>query len=237
MENEQTPRQWPAEFTSRLSKWETFAVLVYIPVHIIALPTLLYIFYAKGYITEVQTNFIVYAVGALYMLVFAFRFLRRDFDPLCDNFGRCLSEVCRGELYIIASNMVTGIALTLLFSNEQNPNNSEIVSLYTENSGMIFAMAVLLGPIPEELMFRAGIFGTIRRHSRIWAYAVCAVLFGLYHVWSYAAVNPLYLVYIVQYIPISIIICRCYERTNTIWASIFLHMLSNAIGFAMLAGV
>ena len=36
------------------------------------------------------------------------------------------------------------------------------------------------------------------------------------------------------FVPISILLCRCYERTNTIWSSIFFHMLINGISMRAL---
>ena len=60
------------------------------------------------------------------------------------------------------------------------------------------------------------------------------LLFALYHVWAYALESPVYLLYILQYLPISYLLCRCYERTDSIWSSIFLHMLVNAVSIRAL---
>ena len=76
-------------------------------------------------------------------------------------------------------------------------------------------------------MFRAAIFGTLRRHNRKAAYIVATLAFSVYHVYGYAVQDSTYWLYILQYIPVSILLCRVYERTNTIWSSIFFHMLIN----------
>ena len=60
------------------------------------------------------------------------------------------------------------------------------------------------------------------------------LLFSVYHVWSYAMYEPSAWIYVIQYLPISWLLCRCYERCNTIWASIFLHMLINGISMQAL---
>jgi len=39
---------------------------------------------------------------------------------------------------------------------------------------------------------------------------------------------------IFQYLPISYLLCRIYERTSSIWASIFLHMLINGVSIKAL---
>ena len=82
----------------------------------------------------------------------------------------------------------------------------------------------------EEMLFRAGIFGMIRDMlGRKPAYIVSVGLFSLYHVWSFAVVDPIYWVYLLQYIPVSFLLARCYERTNSIWCPIFFHMAVNGV--------
>ena len=90
-------------------------------------------------------------------------------------------------------------------------------------------MAVILAPIVEESLFRAGIFGLLRRKSRFLAYALSVLAFGLYHVWQNALYDPRQLIVLLQYIPSSLALAWAYERTDSIWSSIFLHMLTNAV--------
>ena len=40
--------------------------------------------------------------------------------------------------------------------------------------------------------------------------------------------------YIVQYLPVSYLLVRCYERTDSIWCSIFLHMIINGVSLRAL---
>lgn len=84
-------------------------------------------------------------------------------------------------------------------------------------------------------MFRAGIFGYLRRRNRTAAYIVSTLVFSLYHVWAYAIADPVNWIYIIQYIPVSLLLARCYERTNSIWCSIFFHMIVNAISVQALS--
>ena len=79
-------------FTSRMSRAETIAALVYLPIHVLLLPWLMTRLLGDSF-SSAEINFICYAVGVLYMLVCAGRFLRRDFDPLCDNLLYILLEV------------------------------------------------------------------------------------------------------------------------------------------------
>ncbi len=216
------------EFTSRLSRGEAIAALLYLPVHILLLPVALTLAGPSLGLGEADLNLILYVVGTVYMLLLLFKFLRRDFDPLLDRPGYCLLEIITGYALMYLANMVVaGIFMLIPWFTQENPNNSAIMDLAGQNWGKMSAMAVFLAPIVEECMFRAGIFGTLCRYNRWAAYIVSVLAFSVYHVYAYALMDSIYWLYILQYIPVSILLCRVYERTNTIWSSIFFHMLIN----------
>ena len=216
------------EFTSALTKREAAAVLLYFPVHILILPQLLGYMIAKGIMAEAPANLLMYAVGAGYMLIAGWRFLRRDFDPLMDNFMYCVLQVCICYGLMIVMNMaVNGVLINLDFI--ENPNNEAIIGAAAEDYGKMAALAVFLAPLVEEMLFRAGIFGLIRRKNRTAAYVVSILAFSVYHVWPYTIGQPMNWIYIVQYIPASFMLCRCYEKCSSIWGSIFMHMAVNGI--------
>ena len=73
------------DFQSRLSKTQAILLLVWLPIQGLLLPLLVSIPLAAGLIDEVMANFLIYAVGALAMLLLLWRCFRRDFDPLCDK--------------------------------------------------------------------------------------------------------------------------------------------------------
>lgn len=222
-------------FTSRLTKGETIAALAWIPVHIVALPELLGMLCRSGRMAVPTANLVLYAAGAVYMLALLGRFLRREFDPLCERLPFCLLQVAGSYLATIFFNALFVAALLLLSGEEavMNPNNQAVTGLAARSPGAIKAAGIFLAPLVEELMFRAGIFGTIRRKNRVLAYIVSMLAFGIYHVWAYLPGNPVYLLFILQYLPASWLLCRCYERTNTIWTPIFLHMLINAVSMTV----
>ena len=220
----------PVEFTSRLTKKETAAVLAWLPVHLWLLPLLLQQMINRGAMDDVAANVICYTLGVLYMLGLLFPFLRRDFDPLCDRPVYCLLEILKNYVLTYLGNMAVGALMMLLLSQGgENPNNAGLMDMADRGWNQMSTMAVFMAPIVEECMFRAGIFGTLRRYSRWGAYLVATLAFSLYHVWSYALVDPIYWLYFIQYVPVSLLLCRVYERTNSIWGSIFFHMLVNYI--------
>ena len=228
----------PQEFTSRMSKWELIAALLYLPLHVWLLPRLLTMIPATAELSDLNVNMLVYGIGTGYMLLVLGGFFRREFDPLCDYPVYCVFQIVLSYGMMLAFNMLLGLAMTLILPADQaNPNNAAVMELAGEEFGKTAAIAVFLAPLVEEPIFRGSIFGLIRRTNRNAAYAVSMLLFALYHVWGYALQDPIYWVYLLQYLPVSWLLCRCYERCNSIWGSIFLHMMINGISIRVLSSL
>ncbi len=219
-------------FTSAMNRFERIAALGYIPVHVFLLPLMLVKAYGDRPVDPLGGNVVCYVAAALVLFVCLRRFFRREFDSLCDYGPGVLLEVAKHYGVLLLCNMGVGLAL-LLLGQSSNPNNEAVFSLAGEDTGMTTAVAVFLAPIAEEAMFRGGVFGLLRPYSRAAAYAASMLLFSLYHIWSYALVDPTAWLYLLQYIPASFLLARIYEKTNSLWASIFLHMTVN--GVSMLA--
>ncbi len=217
-----------------MSRRETVLVLLYIPVHVVLLNLFFSMLIRNGTLSEAAANLIYYAVGFLYMLCAAFGFLRREFDPLAERPLRTLLEVFGSYGWMLVCNFIVGMLMLGLPEGGGNPNNQSIMDSAAANSRYVQAAVVWLGPLVEEMMFRAGIFGTIRRRNRLAAYIVSSLLFALYHVLPYALSNPVNWIYLLQYLPVSVLLARCYERCNSVWGSTFFHMLVNGIAFSTL---
>jgi len=221
------------EFTSRLGRLESIAVLSYLPVHLVLLPLAFAALMQNGIVGDTGANLGVYLTGTLFMLGLCFKFFRRDFDALCDRPFQVVAEVLGSYGVMLCCNMIFGLLLSFL-SAEGNPNNQAVTDMAVKSYGPVAAMAVYLAPIVEEMLFRAGVFGTLRRYNRIAAYVVGILSFSVYHVWSFAVVEPSYWIYVLQYVPVSFLLCRIYESTNSIWSSIFFHMMINGISLKVL---
>ena len=187
----------------------------------------------NGIVGDTGANLGVYLTGTLFMLGLCFKFLRRDFDALCDRPFQVIAELVGSYGVMLCCNMLFGMVLNFI-SGEGNPNNQAVTDMALISYGPVAAMAVYLAPIVEEMLFRAGIFGTLRHYNRIMAYVVGVLSFSVYHVWSFAIIEPSYWIYVLQYIPVSFLLCRIYESTNSIWSSIFFHMLINGISLKVL---
>ena len=214
-------------FTSALSPTETALVLAWLPVHVALLPWLLRLLYERGAIDVLQANVLLYGLGFGYMLAAAFRFLRRDFDPLIERPLLVAGQVCTGYIAMLACNILAGLLIARLTDGAENMNNDALAELAEYSYGPMKAALVYLGPLTEEMLFRAGLFGTLRHKNRAAAYAVSMLAFSVYHVWTYAGADPGYWIFLLQYLPAGWLLARCYERTNSIWGSVFFHMLTN----------
>ena len=215
-------------FTSTMSLRERAAAIGYIPVHVYLLPLLLAKSLGDRLPSALSFNVVCYSIAAAFLLLCLWRFYRREFDALCDFGPGVLLEVAKSYGVLLLCNMAVSVVL-ILVGRTDNPNNAAIFSLAGEDLGMTTAVAVFLAPIAEEAMFRGGVFGALRRYNRFAAYAASMLVFSVYHIWSYALDDPMVWLYLLQYLPASFLLARIYEKTNSLWGAIFLHMTVNGV--------
>ncbi|MBR5094571.1 MAG: CPBP family intramembrane metalloprotease [Oscillospiraceae bacterium] len=217
---------------SRMRKYESIAAICWLPMHIIGVPLLLLILFPE--MDSVDLNFWMYAGGTAVLGAICARYLVSDMEPFWSRPGPILKLVLISFGVGLAGNAVTGLVVQLIAPGS-NPNNDAVMELAGQAGWKVTVMTVFLAPVLEELIFRAGIFGSIRRKSRILAYIVCILLFSVYHVWGYAINDPTAWVYLLQYLPMSFLLCFCYEKTQCIWTSVLFHMANNAFSLWVLS--
>lgn len=121
-------------------------------------------------------------------------------------------------------------ALSQLFSMLfpwYDPNQSQDVGyneIYNYLDRVIaFIALVVIAPIAEETLFRGWIYGKVRKYlPLIPAILLVSATFGLMHGQWNAGLTTFVL---------SIVLCSQREITGTIYSSIILHMLNNALAF------
>lgn len=216
----------------RMSPRERLLALIYLPVHVFGLPVLAGLLLKT--VAETELNFLCYAVGTLYILLTCWGYLRREFDPLCDYPLYVVSQILGHYGLMLIMNLAVNSLLMAFTSMDANPNNEAVQTLADSSFGTVAAMAICLAPILEEVIFRGAIFGGLRKKSRVAAYIVSMLLFSLYHIWGYLVIDLSLAKYMLQYLPVSFLLCRIYERTGTLWASIFMHMMVNGVFMKMM---
>lgn len=225
-------------FERNMTKTQAVLGWIYLPLHAAIIPLLLALYQtvAPGTLDEAKANLIYFGAGLAFVLLALRGVLREGFDRFLDRPGRCLLSILSGVVISCVLGMLAAAVLLLLGQDGTNPNNAAVREMTGINFGVARALGIFIGPIVEEMLFRGVAFGTVRPFSRFWAYAVSAALFSLGHVWQYVLLSGdvRLLLYALQYLPPSLALCWCYERTGSIWTPVFLHMLINAMAFRVL---
>ena len=224
-----------------MTKTQTLLGWIYLPLHALILPLLLSLYAAvsPAGADGVTENLIYFGAGVLFVLCVMLSFLRDGFDRFLDRAGFCLFTILAALLLCYVLNMLVSTLLLLLDGDAVNPNNEAVMELAETHWGAVKALSIFIGPPVEETLFRGVAFGSVRPRSRLLAYAVSAALFSLFHVWQYVVLyaDPRLLLYAIQYLPASLMLCWCYERTESIWTPIFFHMIFNALAFTALSAL
>jgi len=213
-----------------MNKTERVLGIVYIPFHAAVLPLLMLIVFAifEIDITGPSEMLVYYTVSFILVVALLFRFLRTSFSDMIDEFWRAVQALVLAYVFYLvlswAAVWLMGRTMTGM-----NPNSEAIVTEIAANFRVMVVVTVVLAPIVEETVFRGALFGTIRQKSRIAAYIVSVLLFGAFHLWEHLVFDFSLksLLFIIQYVPPSIALAWCYERSGTIWSPILLHALLN----------
>lgn len=219
---------------ARIAGW------VFLPVHVFVLPLTLGAALAavRGELpSDVTCNVWYYLIGLVFTLAVMWRFLHRSYDTLSGSILRCIGILFAAYGLDVLLSLVLQLGAGFI-GELPSPNNDAVTRLAAADHKRMIAVAVLMAPLVEECLFRGVVFGTIRPHSRFWAYAVSIALFSLYHVWQYVVMygDPKLLLSALAYVPVSAALTFCYEQTRSIWPPVFFHMCINALSLAVLAG-
>lgn len=227
-----------------MQKSERILGFVYIAIHMFLLPWLLKYMYTNVLrhmnvvLTSANVDLIYYVISFVFVLIFLFRFLRASFSDLFNNLLGSLQAVVLAYLaYYVIVNLVFYL-LSFVLTDMASPNTQEIIKQMKLDKNVMILVAVLLAPIVEETLFRGVLFGTIRRKSRVLAYIVTALVFSVYHLWQFfvGGFEWSMLLYLLQYVPASLALCWCYERSSSIWSPIVLHAAINFISVKVIIG-
>ena len=216
-------------FHSRMSRKQLIAVLLWLPVHVLVLPMLLSLLAVRRGIDATTLNLLLYGVGALYMLIVLWSFFRRDFDALCDRPLTVILLVIGAYVVCRFLDVFVALLLSRLAPASSNANNDAVIEMVKTQKSLVTVMTVFFAPFLEESIFRGAIFGTLRRRSRFLAYTVSILAFALYHVFADALFDPQQLLFALQYVPAAFALAYVYDATDSVWSSLFLHMLTNGV--------
>lgn len=221
-------------FLNTMDKSQQRAGYIYLPFHIIILPLFINMLatYLPGGLGETAANSIYYGLGFAFCLVCMWKYLRSAFDLLLDNMAtNIMAMLFGGVSYLLLSYLASGVLFAILGDAQIASNNETISEISVESSRQLLGLAVFIAPIIEEVLFRGVIFGALAQKHRRAAFIVSITLFAFYNVWQLAltTMDWTMFVYMIMSIPMGYAMAWVYEKTNCLWAPIFLHMLINML--------
>lgn len=182
-------------------------------------------------ISQTVQNIVYYYILFAAAIIIFHKFLARTSRNLVDNLGEACKSVFVGLVALYGLNELVYRLTRVLVDNHTNLNNSTISAQIQDAPHLTLLIVVLLAPFVEEVLFRGLVFGNLKGKSRTVAYAVSCLLFALLHVWQFAVVQQdlTYFLLMVQYLVPGLVLAWAYDHTGTLWTSIGLHALANAL--------
>jgi membrane protease YdiL (CAAX protease family) len=158
-------------------------------------------------------------------------FLGRTSRHFAENLGGACKTILVGLIALYGLNELVFRLTNLLFKNYTNLNDTTISAQIDDAPHMTLLIVVFLAPFVEEVLFRGLVFGNLQKKNPLAGYIVSCLLFALLHVWQFAVVSQdiTYFLLMVQYLVPGIILAWVYERSGTLWTSIILHAVTNAL--------
>lgn len=220
-----------------LSTAEKVAGFCYLPFYVVLLALILQ--YLSGllgfHLTMLQINICYFVINCLMVWIIFHNFLLRSFRAI--RFWELIQALILGFVLYYAGNFLYSLILGWLDLSVTSYNDQTVMELASQSRAAMVICGVILAPMIEETLVRGLLFGVIRRKSRIAAYAVTILFFAAIHVWQYVLLYDWKSVLLaaLQYVPAGIALGWTYEKSNTIWAPILLHMVINAISFGVMS--
>lgn len=226
-----------------MDRTERVAGTIFFVVYLLVLPTLaakifdLFEVLLDTSISAALRNLLYYYVLFAFIVLLFHGFLSRTSSRFLDSLSHAMKSLLLSLLVFYGANELAYRVFHVLFDSRTNLNDMAIAAQITSAPRMTVLIVVLLAPFVEEVLFRGLVFGCLREHSRVLAYIVSCALFALAHVWS-AAMSSWdigYLILMLQYLIPAAVFAYSYEQSGTLWTSILLHALVNALSLFVIA--
>ena len=187
-------------------------------------------------LSDTQLNIALFALEFLLATVIFRKFLISSARLALRTPFRCLRFAALGLLLYYIGSFLVGPVIGSVDSDFSNINDSNISVLAQDNYTLIFLCTVLLVPVTEELLYRGLIFRGLQKKNRLIAYLVSAAVFSLIHVVGYIGMTSTttLLLCFLQYLPAGLSLAWAYEKADTIWAPILMHMTVNQISISLM---
>lgn len=139
-------------------------------------------------------------------------------------------------IILVTSTVLYNNFIRIIFPNvTENQNEESVRSIIGLNPLLSAFVIAIIGPVVEEFTYRFGLFGSIRKKSRVLAYLATIIIFALIH-FNFANesmsqwINEL--LNLPGYMLAAFILSYAYDRNQNLSVSIIAHVFNN--GFSVL---
>ena len=179
---------------------------------------------------ELQNALYYYLLFAVTLIIFH-RYIGHTTSRLLDNLDRAAVTLFLGLLIFYGANELLYRVFHVFFHSRANLNDVTIAAQVNAAPRTTALIVIFLAPFVEEILFRGLVFGCLREKSAVVGYSVSALLFAFLHVWTFAlsSWDVSYFALMLQYLAPGLVFAWAYDRSGTLWASILLHAIVNAL--------
>ena len=158
-------------------------------------------------------------------------FLKKSIQHMKGRWIREIIYSCTsGTLKFYCANIVSSLLIMLMNMNGSSANQDAIVEMTSTAPMVMFITTVFFAPFLEEMIFRVGLFQMFFSKSRLLAYMISGLGFGFVHIMVGLFAGDLsQLLYWIPYSLLGFMLCHIYEKRDTIFAPMIVHMMNNLI--------
>ncbi len=164
-------------------------------------------------------------VVLLLILLLIFRKdIKKEWKIFKDNFLENIDIGIKYWLIGLGIMMVSNILINVFLQLGQAANEQAVQSMITSLPWLMLINAGFIAPCTEEIVFRKGFK---KAFPNKYAFIILsALVFGSLHVIT-SMTSPIELLYIIPYGALGAAFAYMYQKTNTIFTSISMHMFHN----------
>ena len=180
-------------------------------------------------------NLSISLVNFLALVLIFHRFLGEQFIRLRVRGRRVPGDLALGVLVYFAAvyvaSYLTDFLIAIFHVDYSNANQEAVEEVVDSVPWLGILLTCLLAPVTEELLNRGLIFNPLCRKNRTLAFIVSMLVFSAIHVIGSAFSQPVLVsvVSLITYCGPGFALAWIYYRSESIWCSIFLHMIINII--------
>ncbi|MEI7667769.1 MAG: type II CAAX endopeptidase family protein [Erysipelotrichaceae bacterium] len=169
-------------------------------------------------------------------IVLVFPILKESYLTLKDKPLKTLFVSVKTLPALFLVSVVFNYLAMFMSHSENSANQTALLDYFKLNPISVLLQAIIFAPIVEELIFR----GVIYRHflnekNMLKMLIISSMAFGSIHViTSLILGNYADLWYLPTYMAMGLVIAYTYEKTQSIYACIFLHFLNNSISILLM---